>query len=88
MVKGLLRRTLGKAVASSEELETISCDCEAIIDSSPLTYQSEYPEDLHPVPLTSRMILVQNVDFSITDVEEVYTNPFLKRLLCRKIWIE
>ncbi|GFU50669.1 integrase catalytic domain-containing protein [Trichonephila clavipes] len=40
-VKELLRRTLGKAIFTYEELLTILCECEKVVNSRPLTYLSE-----------------------------------------------
>lgn len=38
VVKEMLRRILGRAAVDSIELSTILCDCEAVINSRPLTY--------------------------------------------------
>ncbi|GBM83680.1 hypothetical protein AVEN_84252-1 [Araneus ventricosus] len=38
IIKDLLKRVLGKAYISHEEMMTVLCDCEAIINSRPLTY--------------------------------------------------
>ncbi|GFU63543.1 integrase catalytic domain-containing protein [Trichonephila clavipes] len=49
IVKELLRRTLGKCTLTYEELNTILCDCESIINCRPLTYVSEDPGELIPL---------------------------------------
>ncbi|KFM76184.1 hypothetical protein X975_18690, partial [Stegodyphus mimosarum] len=41
IIRKLLRRVLGKALLSYEEMLTITCDAEANINSRPLTYESE-----------------------------------------------
>ncbi|XP_035221311.1 uncharacterized protein LOC118194204 [Stegodyphus dumicola] len=46
MIKKLLRRVLGKALLSYEEMLTILSDAEANINSRPLTYESENSTDL------------------------------------------
>ncbi|GFW20746.1 integrase catalytic domain-containing protein [Trichonephila clavipes] len=46
VLKDLLKRTLGNAVLTYEELLTILCDCESIVNSRPLTYVSEDSDDL------------------------------------------
>ena len=46
LLKQLLKKTLGRASLTYEELETVLCDCEALINSRPLTYVSEDVADL------------------------------------------
>ncbi|GFW64449.1 integrase catalytic domain-containing protein [Trichonephila clavipes] len=38
IIKELLRRSLGKSILSYEELSTVICECEFLINSRPLTY--------------------------------------------------
>ncbi|GFS59879.1 integrase catalytic domain-containing protein [Trichonephila clavipes] len=40
VIKEILKRTLGKAILTYEELLTVLCDCEAVVNSRPLTYVS------------------------------------------------
>ncbi|GFU32443.1 integrase catalytic domain-containing protein, partial [Trichonephila clavipes] len=56
-VKELLKRTLGRSVLTYDELYTVLCDCESIINCRPLTYVSENPEEL--IPLTPSMFLIR-----------------------------
>lgn len=49
MVKKLLRRLLGRSSLQYENLQTILCDTEAVINSRPLAYLSEDPKDLSPL---------------------------------------
>ncbi|KAJ8872048.1 hypothetical protein PR048_025649 [Dryococelus australis] len=61
--KQLLRRTLRRAAVASDELHTIICDCEAQINSRPITYLSDDNADLYiGVPLTPSMFL-QDVQY-------------------------
>jgi hypothetical protein len=55
-VKELLRRTLGSARLSAEELYTVLAECESVLNSRPLTFVSEGP-DL--VPLTPASFLLE-----------------------------
>ncbi|GBN84617.1 hypothetical protein AVEN_189050-1 [Araneus ventricosus] len=50
MTKLALRKILGKALVTSEELQTILAEIEAIINSRPLTYIYNEPDE--PFPLT------------------------------------
>lgn len=76
MIKELLRQTPGKALVTLEELQTVVCNCESIINSRPLIYQSENPKDL--VPFTPIMFLEQNYNSNVTDIDEVDTKQFRK----------
>lgn len=45
----MLRKILGKACLGYEEMNTILCDCESVINARPLTYLSDDPRDLDPI---------------------------------------
>ncbi|XP_035214048.1 uncharacterized protein LOC118187871 [Stegodyphus dumicola] len=81
VVKELLRRTLGRAVLTYEELETVMCECERVVNSRPLTYLSEDTEDL--VPLTPAMFLTDRSNLDVTDIDTVDTNHLRKRIRFR-----
>ncbi|GFW30301.1 integrase catalytic domain-containing protein [Trichonephila clavipes] len=80
-VKELLKRTLGRSVLKYDELHTVLCDCESIINCRPLTYVSENPEEL--IPLTPSMFLVSNKNSNIEDIEELNSNSLNKRIKYR-----
>ncbi|GFW18891.1 integrase catalytic domain-containing protein [Trichonephila clavipes] len=85
VIKELLRRTLGKSVLSCEELMTILCDWESIINSRPLTYVSENSEDL--IPLTSSMFLKETSSCDVTDIDSVDSSHLRKRIrYCAKLF--
>ncbi|XP_026688312.1 uncharacterized protein LOC103522259 [Diaphorina citri] len=46
VLKNLLRKILGHTSVDCEELSTILCECEAVINSRPLTYMSNTASDL------------------------------------------
>ncbi|GFT72888.1 integrase catalytic domain-containing protein [Trichonephila clavipes] len=80
-VKELLKRTLGRSVLKYDELYTVLCDCESIINCRPLTYVSENPEEL--IPLTPSMFLISNKNSNIEDIEELNANSLNKRIKYR-----
>ncbi|XP_071038610.1 uncharacterized protein, partial [Parasteatoda tepidariorum] len=68
LVKRILRKVLGRAVLSYEELVTVLCDCEQVINSRPLTYVTEDIDDLSP--LTPSHFL-QELKSDVTDLDNV-----------------
>ncbi|GFT06649.1 integrase catalytic domain-containing protein [Trichonephila clavipes] len=81
IIKELLRRSLGKSILSYEELTTVICDCEFLINSRPLTYISENPQEL--IPLTPAMILIENRCSDTTDIDELNSRDLRKRMKYR-----
>jgi hypothetical protein len=69
MVKGLLKKVLGRASLKYEELVTILCDVEAVINSRPLTYLSEDPGDLSP--LTPAMFIQDIQTVGVPDLDHL-----------------
>ncbi|GFX84171.1 integrase catalytic domain-containing protein [Trichonephila clavipes] len=82
VLKELLRRTLGNAILTTEELQTVLCDCESVINSSPLTYLSENSDDL--VPLSPAMFLVENRNLDVPDIDYRNTVNLRKRVRYRQ----
>ncbi|GFS70336.1 integrase catalytic domain-containing protein [Trichonephila clavipes] len=82
VLKELLRRTLGNAILTTEELQTVLCDCESVINSRPLTYLSENSDDL--VPLSPAMFLVENRNLDVLDIDYRDTVNLRKRVRYRQ----
>ena len=80
-VKELLKRTLGKSVLTYEELYTMICNCEPIINCRPLTYVSENPQEL--VPLTPDMFLIENRSSNVEDIDQLNRQSLVKRIKYR-----
>jgi hypothetical protein len=81
IVKELLKRTLGKSVLTYEELNTVICDCESIINCRPLTYVSEDPREL--IPLTPAMFLLEAHSSNVSDIDELDSRSLEKRIKYR-----
>ncbi|GFX05903.1 integrase catalytic domain-containing protein [Trichonephila clavipes] len=81
-----LRRTLGKAIFTYEELLTILCECEKFVNSRPLTYLSEDMQDLTPITPARFLFEIPTVDTKDLDVRDA--NHFRKRLRFRAKEIE
>ncbi|GFV74551.1 integrase catalytic domain-containing protein [Trichonephila clavipes] len=79
-LKELLRKTLGKAIFTSEELTTILCECEKVVNSRPLTYLSEDLQDLTPIPPA---ILCDRPSSETTYLDMLDGNHLRKRLRFR-----
>ncbi|GFT76200.1 integrase catalytic domain-containing protein [Trichonephila clavipes] len=67
-VKELLRRTLGKAIFTHEELLTVLCECEKVVNSRPLTYLSEDMQDLTPITPARFLFETPTADTKYLDV--------------------
>ncbi|GFX52956.1 integrase catalytic domain-containing protein [Trichonephila clavipes] len=81
VLKDLLKRTLGNSVLTYEELLTVLCDCESIVNSRSLTYVSEDSNDL--IPLTPAMFMMSNVSLDMTDLDLSDFARFQKRVKFR-----
>ncbi|XP_018577969.1 uncharacterized protein LOC108916245 [Anoplophora glabripennis] len=78
VMKQLLRKVLGRSSLNYEDLLTVLCDCESIINTRPLTYISNDPSDL--VSLTPSMFLRDLVESGLPDYDEVDRASLTKRL--------
>lgn len=78
MIKELLRRNLGLASLAYEELMTVLCECEAIINSRPLTYISDSFETLQP--LTPSMFLQPNINIQVDDLNQIDSKSLNRRV--------
>ncbi|XP_071033107.1 uncharacterized protein, partial [Parasteatoda tepidariorum] len=85
-LKDLLKRTLGGAVLTYEELQTVLCDIKSIMNSRPLTYLSEDSTDLKP--LTPAMFLLDNSETKVIDIDMVDAQHCRKRIRYRIQLIE
>jgi hypothetical protein len=73
----LLYKTLRKASLTYEELETVLCDCESIINSRPLTYVSE--DVTYLVPVTTNMFLLDLKGVGLADCDAVDSGRLNRR---------
>lgn len=81
-MKSLLRKMLGKASLSYESLTTILCDAEAIINSRPLTYVHEDPNDLKP--LSPSVFLHEIREVGVSDCDMLCSSKLNKKLKHRQ----
>ena len=81
VLKNVLRRVLGKACLKEEELTTVLCDAESLINSRPLTYLSEDPEDLSA--LTPAMFLREITESGVPDLDLIDSQKLRKRFIYR-----
>ncbi|GBM00954.1 hypothetical protein AVEN_6294-1, partial [Araneus ventricosus] len=75
--KNLLVRVLGQASVNYEELLTILCDIESVVNCRPLTYISNDSEDL--LPLTPSMFLQDIKESGVADLDLLDRSKLLKR---------
>ncbi|XP_070511633.1 uncharacterized protein [Cardiocondyla obscurior] len=86
IVKNLLRKMLGKASLSYETMYTFLCDVEAIINSRPLTYVSEDPDDLRP--LSPSMFLQEVCENGVADCDMLYNSKLNRKIKRRQQLLE
>ncbi|KFM57426.1 hypothetical protein X975_24273, partial [Stegodyphus mimosarum] len=87
ILKRILENVLGRASLNYQEMETVLCDCENQLNSTPLTYISEDPEDLNA--LTTDLFLKENpltTSSNTTDFDKIKTTSkdLKKRLVYRR----
>ena len=81
ILKRLLRRTLKKSCLNYEEMLTVLLDCEAVINSRPITFMSEKNEI---VPLTPSMFLQEIKEIGVLDFDSIENIRFEKRFRYRQ----
>jgi len=80
----LLKRTLKKAKLNFEEMTTILCDCEAVMNSRPLTYITDEADDM--AVITPNMFLRDTKEDGIPDLDQINRTHFTKRLrYCQRL---
>jgi len=83
-VKGLLRRSIGKALLTWEQLETVLIEVEKVINRRPISFQWEGPQpcDGVPVPIYPEMFLLPPHD----STEEQRTQDVTLELQQRRLY--
>ncbi|GFW34733.1 integrase catalytic domain-containing protein [Trichonephila clavipes] len=77
MTKAILRKILRRVALGYEELITVLCDCERVINARPLTYVSEDVDDVSP--LTPEMFLQEIPESGVPDIDTVDREKLSKR---------
>lgn len=77
-VKELLRKCLGRACVTYEEMLTLLYDCEATINGRPLTYLSDDPNELKP--LTPAHFIQDLKERETVDLDLIDSQHLLKRV--------
>ncbi|XP_045541691.1 uncharacterized protein LOC106718201 isoform X2 [Papilio machaon] len=75
IVKNILRRVLGMSTVSYDEMETLLCDCESVVNDRPLTYveadDADALEPLRPSCFIQPLPQSQVTDFDILDAKSM-----------------
>lgn len=79
IIKNLLRRVLGMSSVSYEEMQTLLCDCEAVVNDRPLTYvEGDNANALEPLkPSCFLQALPQS---QVTDLDNIDATSLNRRL--------
>ncbi|GBM70108.1 hypothetical protein AVEN_151572-1 [Araneus ventricosus] len=78
ILKDHLKRNLGRASLTYEELNTFLCECEAIMNNRPVTYLSEDPSALKV--LTPSMFLQSLPGNQVNDLDQIENVSLVRRL--------
>ncbi|KAL0861187.1 hypothetical protein ABMA27_009669 [Loxostege sticticalis] len=82
-MKQILRRVLGRAAVTLVELHTVLCDCEAVINSRPLTCMGDQNE---LQPLTPSSFIQPLPHVHVTDFDEIDKKTLnLRQRYCQKL---
>ncbi|GBM50664.1 hypothetical protein AVEN_203992-1 [Araneus ventricosus] len=85
LLKRILRKVLGRTSLNYQEMETVLCDCESQLNSRPLTYVSDDPDDLYPL---TPYLFLKDIRNSVTaDLDKIRSadkKELNKRLIYRK----
>ncbi|GFU84539.1 integrase catalytic domain-containing protein [Trichonephila clavipes] len=79
LVKRTLRKTLGRTSLNHEEMYTVLCDYESLINFRPLIYVTDDVKDLKP--LTPAMFLHDIGEIGVPELDQIDENKLNKRLL-------
>ncbi|CAG7733339.1 unnamed protein product [Allacma fusca] len=82
ILKQVLRKVLGRACLDFEEMMTVLCDSEAVVNSRPLTYISDDIDDF--IPLTPSMFLQEIREVGIPDMDSIDAETLNKRVKYRQ----
>ncbi|GFU50395.1 uncharacterized protein TNCV_1827981 [Trichonephila clavipes] len=85
ILKNLLRRVLGRASLSYEEMLTVLADCESVINERPLTYDTE-SEAIKPI--SPSMFLQDIQQYKLQDIDAVDSKSLTKRIKYRHTLIK
>lgn len=82
VLKRMLRKILGKTCLSYEEMLTVLCDCESVINARPLTYLSDDPREL--APITPNLFLQEIREVGLPDCDVIDREKLKKRFKYRQ----
>jgi len=81
LLKDLLKRILKKTSLNYEEMNTVLCDCEAVMNSRPLTY---LPNENEIIAITPAMFIKDIREDGVPDLDQINKTHFAKRIRYRQ----
>ncbi|BET01445.1 Pao retrotransposon peptidase [Nesidiocoris tenuis] len=85
VLKVLLRKILGRASLSGEELQTVAYEWPNYINQRPITYSSDDPDD--PIPISPLMFLQELPCSGVADIDSIDASS-IKRKLRRRLQLK
>ncbi|GBM08086.1 hypothetical protein AVEN_122999-1 [Araneus ventricosus] len=87
IIKQFLRKVLGRACVTYEEMVTLLCECESVVNGRPLTYLYDDPNELRaikPSDITQDIKGNETVDLDIIDAKHLRKRiRYLQNLRCQ-----
>ncbi|GBN28348.1 hypothetical protein AVEN_248358-1 [Araneus ventricosus] len=78
IIKQLLRKVLGRACVTYEEMVTLLCECESVVNGRPLTYLYDYPNELRVIKPSD---FTQDIEGNETvDLDIIHAKHLCKRI--------
>ncbi|GFW34566.1 integrase catalytic domain-containing protein [Trichonephila clavipes] len=82
MLKTILRKVLARVNLNQEEMTTVLCDAESVLNSRPLTYISEDPDELFA--LSPSVFLQEIREVGVSNLDYIDSKKLNKRFLCKQ----
>ncbi|GFV76519.1 integrase catalytic domain-containing protein [Trichonephila clavipes] len=82
MLKTILRKVIAGAYLNQEEMTTVLCDAESVLNSRPLTYISQDPDEL--IAISPSVFLQEIREVEVPDLDYIDLKNLNKRFIYKQ----